>query len=121
ALISGGLRRLPGFVLVSELEGDTKVVIRGAARARFTADGETVELEGSGSTTWVERTLTSVTGMVLEVDDAGDAPELSVGNGLVRLSTVAVPPDAGRQAEPAPAEDPPAPAVPPVPDEPAPP
>ena len=47
ALISSGLRELPGFVLVSEIEADTKVVIRGAGRASFTTDGETVELEGS--------------------------------------------------------------------------
>ena len=43
ALISGGLRELPGFVLVSERDGETKVVLRGAARATFLADGETVE------------------------------------------------------------------------------
>ena len=41
ALISGGLRDLPGFVLVSEVDGETKVVLRGAATAVFTtADGD---------------------------------------------------------------------------------
>ena len=44
-------------MLVSESESDTKVVIRGAARATFITDAETVELEGSAATTWVERTL----------------------------------------------------------------
>ena len=39
ALISGGLRELPGFVLISEIEADTKVVIRGAARAHLVAGG----------------------------------------------------------------------------------
>lgn len=126
ALISGGLRRLPGFVLVSELDADTKVVIRGAARARFTADGEPVELEGSLATTWVERTLTSVTAMTLEVDEPGETGELTVGNGLVRLSRVTVPPyddgdgDAGTAGTAGP-EGPEAPAVPPVPDLPEPP
>ena len=37
ALISGGLRDLPGFVLVSTGEGETRVVLRGAARADFTS------------------------------------------------------------------------------------
>ena len=69
ALISSGLRELPGFVLVSEFEADTKVVIRGAARASFTADSGPLELEGSTATTWVERSLTGVTGMVIEVGD----------------------------------------------------
>ena len=36
ALISDGLRELPGFVLVSESDADTKVVVRGPATARFT-------------------------------------------------------------------------------------
>lgn len=91
ALISGGLRELPGFVLISEFEADTKVVIRGAARATFTAGGEVVELEGSAATTWVERTLSSVTSMVIDLDGgAGDAA-LTVENGLIRVGRVEVP------------------------------
>ena len=46
ALISGGLRELPGFVLVSTGEGETKVVLRGPARAVFRVDGETVAARG---------------------------------------------------------------------------
>ena len=39
-LISGGLRELPGFVLVSESAGDVKLVIRGAGVAELmSADG----------------------------------------------------------------------------------
>ena len=46
ALISGGLRDLPAFVLVSTGEGETRVVIRGPARAEFRVDGETVAARG---------------------------------------------------------------------------
>ena len=93
-LIAGGLRELPGFVLVSESESDTKVVVRGAARASFTADGENVDLEGASATTWVEQTLTSVTSMSVLVGDEGEAEgnEHTLTSGLVRVSRVDVPP-----------------------------
>jgi hypothetical protein len=103
ALISGGLRELPGFVLVSEAAAGstreagtvTKVVVRGAARARFTtADGE-VLLEGDEGTTWVERSLSGVTASVLEVAGADEATglpaALRVDAGLVRVSRVEEP------------------------------
>ena len=92
ALISDGLRELPGFVLVSESDADTKVVVRGPATARFsTSDGE-VELAGSTATTWVERTMTGVAGLVIELGGAGEGPDLTVQNGLVRVSRVQEPP-----------------------------
>ena len=108
ALIAGGLRELPGFVLVSESESDTRVVVRGAARASFTADGETVDLEGSSATTWVERTLSSVRSMSVLVDgeDEGEGDELTLTSGLVRVSRVDVPPrttGVGQGEAPAPA------------------
>ena len=92
ALISGGLRELPGFVLVSERDGETKVVLRGAARATFLADGETVELEGSRATTWVERSLHGVTRMTVQVADETDGPDHSIAGGLVRLARLDEPP-----------------------------
>ena len=92
-LISGGLRELPGFVLVSELETDTKVIIRGEGRARFVAAGEACDLEGSSATTWVERTFVDVTAMSVEVEDAApEAGDLTVATGLVRVSRVDAPP-----------------------------
>jgi FHA domain len=92
ALISDGLRELPGFVLVSESDADTKVVVRGSATARFsTADGE-VELAGSAATTWVEESMTGVTGLVIELGGEGEGPDLTVQNGLVRVSRVQEPP-----------------------------
>jgi hypothetical protein len=88
ALISDGLRELPGFVLVSESDADTKVVVRGPATARFsTPDGE-VELAGSAATTWVEQSMTGVTGLVIELGGEGEGAELTVQNGLVRVSRV---------------------------------
>ena len=92
ALISDGLRELPGFVLVSESDADTKVVVRGPATARFsTPDGE-VELAGSAATTWVEQSMTGVTGLVIELGGEGEGPDLTVQNGLVRVSRVQEPP-----------------------------
>ncbi len=89
ALISGGLRDLPAFVLVSNDEGETRVVIRGPARAEFVVDGETVELAGTGATTWVERSLSDVQRMSLVLHDdplADDAPSYVVDGGLFRIA-----------------------------------
>ncbi len=95
ALISGGLRELPGFVLVSAFETDTKVVVRGPARATFTTSDGPVELAGSTATTWVERSMTGVTGMVIDVSEEGaeaTGPDHTVENALVRVSRVDDPP-----------------------------
>ena len=109
ALIAGGLRDLPGFVLVSEAGGETRVVLRGAARASFTAADETVDLDGSVATTWVEHSLRGVTRMSVEVaEQAGSAPsgveDLRLAGGLVRLSRVDQPPRTPAPADPVPAE-----------------
>ena len=42
---------------------------------RSVADGETVELEGSSATTWVERSLHGVTRMLVQVADEADGPD----------------------------------------------
>jgi hypothetical protein len=89
ALISGGLRELSAFVLVSTGEGETRVVIRGPARAEFQVDGETVHLEGSNATTWVERSMVEVERMSIVLhDDELDAelPSYVVDGGLFRIS-----------------------------------
>ena len=93
ALISGGLRDLPGFVLVSTGEGETKVVLRGPARAEFVVAGEAVQLEGSSATTWVERSLVGVERMSIvlsepdpELGAEDELPWYVVDGGLVRLS-----------------------------------
>jgi hypothetical protein len=89
ALISGGLRELSAFVLVSTGEGETRVVIRGPARAEFQVEGETVHLEGSNATTWVERSMLEVERMSIVLhDDELDAelPSYVVDGGLFRIS-----------------------------------
>ena len=113
-LISRGLRDLPAFVLVSQgVDGSVKVVVRGAGRAELTTDDGPVVVEGSAETTWVERSLTGVTGLHVEVADASGEP-YAVGPGLVRVAEVREP----VEAPPAPVEhaDPqpePAPTLPP--------
>ena len=89
ALISGGLRELSAFVLVSTGEGETRVVIRGPARAEFQVDGETVQLEGSSATTWVERSMVEVERMSIVLHDGepdDELPSYVVDGGLFRIS-----------------------------------
>jgi hypothetical protein len=94
ALISDGLRVLPGFVLVSSEDGETKVVIRGEARAWLTAGEDTVEVAGSSATTWEERSVTGVDASRLLVGehDPADASLFPIANGLVRVAEVLTPP-----------------------------
>ena len=86
ALIADGLRELPGFVLVSESGGETKVVIRGAAHAEFVTDDDTVVVEGSAVTTWAERSLAGVRAMRIDVADGAGGDDLVIRDGLVRVS-----------------------------------
>jgi hypothetical protein len=112
-LISGGLRELPGFVLVSEADGETRVVIRGAARAELTTDAETVTVEGSEGTTWAERSLKDVRSVRIDVSDSDDGEDLPITGGLVRIartdrpaSTAPAAADvAAREPEPEPANE----------------
>jgi FHA domain-containing protein len=106
ALIANGLRDLPAFVLLSETDGTTQVVVRGPARATFLAGGEEVTLDGSTVATWVERSLTSVTRMLVEVEDTAEGSDLAIETGLVRVARVDEPayvaaPEAPEPAEPA--------------------
>ena len=92
ALISDGLRELPGFVLVSESDADTKVVVRGPASVRFATKSGDIELAGSAATTWVEHSMDGVTGLVIDLGGEGAGPDLTVQNGLVRVSRIQEPP-----------------------------
>jgi hypothetical protein len=104
ALISGGLRELPGFVLVSAESGDVKVVIRGEGEAQLrTADGP-VTVAGAPDATWVERTVAGVTGLRVRVGEpAGEADgtPYTVAAGLVRVASVEQPATAAAEHEPA--------------------
>ncbi len=99
ALISDGLRELPGFVLVSDSDGETKVVIRGAARAEFTTDEDTVTVEGSSATTWAERSLTGVHSMRIDVAESDGADDLPIPGGLVRIARTDRPAYAAHRGE----------------------
>ncbi len=103
ALLASGLRDLPGFVLVSETEQGTKVVLRGPAVAAFVAEGAMVQLAGSTDTTWVERTLTGVSRMFVQLEPTEDVDEeLVITSGLVRVGRVEEPPyEPARAASPA--------------------
>ena len=99
ALIASGLRDLPGFVLVNDDGGTTKVVLRGPARGVFTTvDGESIEIDGTAASTWVERTLTGVQSMrlALEEPDESDGSDegggFTITDGLVRVGRVDKPP-----------------------------
>ena len=91
ALVSGGLRELPGFILLSDTAGDVKLVIRGAGEARLTTHDGPVTVTGDADSTWVERHVTGVTGLRLRVAEGDDASYL-LGSGLVRVSSVEQPP-----------------------------
>ena len=99
ALIASGLRDLPGFVLVNDIDGTTKVVLRGPARCVFTTvDGETIEVDGTAASTWVERTLTGVQSMRVSLEEPDESDESDEGggftitDGLVRVGRVDKPP-----------------------------
>ncbi|WP_017932878.1 FHA domain-containing protein [Nocardioides sp. Iso805N] len=108
ALVSDGLRALPGFVLLSTDESTTRIVVRGPSKATFVADAGDVVVEGSASSTWVERSLSGVTGFTVVLEDV-EEPLLTLHGGLVRLAALVSP---GRvQSVPAPGPlGPPAPA-----------
>ncbi|HEU5035824.1 MAG TPA: FHA domain-containing protein [Nocardioides sp.] len=87
ALISSGLRDLPGFILVSREGDETRVVLRGEAYAHFATDGDVVHVDGDSATTWVERTLAGVTRIHLEVSGEHAPEDLVLTRGLVRIAS----------------------------------
>lgn len=114
-VLAPGLSVLPAFVLIGTGEGPTKVIVRGAGvRAELTTESETVVLDGSTVTTWVERTLDGVTALSVEVGDGTDSPDGAAGpdhlirGGLVRVARIDLPPPSPPAAEePAPVLPPP--------------
>ncbi len=99
ALIAGGLRSLPGFLILSRGEEATRVLVRGTPRAVFVnAAGETTEVDGADTTTWTERTISDVVSSTLllegtELDPTDEPPHQHlVAGGLVRVARVDHPP-----------------------------
>jgi len=99
-LLASGLRAVPDFVLVSRKGDVTRVLLRGSISAHFATADEIVHLDGSGDLTWVERTLTGVTRMRIDVADDDSSDELVVTAGLVRISSAEQPPSAEVVAAP---------------------
>lgn len=123
ALIAGGLRGLPAFVLISDGDGEVRVVLRGSARARFVTDDGGIELDGLSATTWVERSLSGVTSLMVSVEDNWDnrdnpdfedGAHLPICHGLVRISRLDQPAVTARVVAPPPAAQvlPPPPLIP---------
>jgi FHA domain len=116
AVLAGGLRALPGLVLLGESGDETRILVRGPARAVVTGPEGDVRLDGSGATTWVERSVPGVTRLLVDVsgDDAdhvgragragegGGADgvdELRIDGGLARVSRIDQPPYVGPAVE----------------------
>ncbi len=92
-LLASGLSTLQGFVLVGADVGPTRILLRGdGVRASLTTADETVELEGAGSTTWVERTVDDVTLLAVTLGDEVAGPDFAIDGGLVRVSRIDLPP-----------------------------
>jgi hypothetical protein len=118
ALISGGLRELPGFVLVSSDSGDVKVVIRGEGEAEMRTAAGPVTVVGAADTTWVERNVAGVTGLRVRVGDPngdGDGTPYTVSTGLVRVAIIEQPAMAAVAATSEPVPESPARVLPPDP------
>ena len=110
-LVAGGLRGLSGFALVEHAGDRARVLVRGDASARFaTAEGAVSVRAGDGDV-WVERTLTGVTGGVVEVESASAPADRAAGLGIARVSRVVLGTEPVPTAAPEPAPEP-APAAP---------
>lgn len=95
ALLSGGLRALPAFVLATTADdGATRLLARGRVRVTVAADGETVEVDGASASTWVERSWVSVSALSVVLDERPAGPDLLATTGLVRLSRLQHPAEA---------------------------
>ncbi|CAM3419179.1 FHA domain-containing protein [Nocardioides dubius] len=88
ALISGGLRALPAFALLS-VDGDAaRVVLRGAVSAEFTVAADVVTLDGRDAATWLEQSLSSVSQARLLLQEVEEAVVGLLPGGLVRVAQV---------------------------------
>lgn len=112
ALIAGGLRGRSGFVLVAEEADGMRILVRGTPRVHALAGGEAVQVGGDPTATWVERTVSGVSRLVLGLEADG-VDDLSVTDGLVRLAGAEWP--AARVEAAAPVVLPPMPPPPPPP------
>jgi hypothetical protein len=104
ALIASGLRGLPAFVLMSNGDDTTRVLLRGEPRAVFElADGEMVEVDAREAATWVERSLSGVVSAQLLVAEPDTEADFEIDGGLVRVSRIDQPAYAEPVETPSPA------------------
>ncbi|NGN96083.1 FHA domain-containing protein [Nocardioides sp. KC13] len=104
ALVATGLSSLPGFVLISgdvtPDGGSVRTVVRGPSVVSFESVEGSVEVDGSSSKTWVERTLEGVTRMSVSLGDEGVTGEpMTALGGLLRVSGLEVPPPAPESSQ----------------------
>ena len=113
-LVSGGLRRLPSFALVAADGDRVTVVVRGEPEVHLAAGGEVVHFVARDATTWVERTVASVTRVHVDtpadparadpltgpLTDLDPAAGLAPSSALVRVSSAEHPPAAEEDEEP---------------------
>ncbi|NYI43954.1 hypothetical protein BJ993_001034 [Nocardioides aromaticivorans] len=112
-LLASGLSRIPGFVLVSDDDGPTRVLLRGqGVTATLATADEEVTLDGAASHTWVERSVDGVLALSVSVpadEEAGRGEaDFPIATGLVRIGQVdrpAVVPVSGGAHAAAPAVD----------------
>ncbi|SDC02418.1 FHA domain-containing protein [Nocardioides lianchengensis] len=102
ALIAGGLRSLPGFVLVADVGDRVRVVLRGPARAGIDTFDGPVALDGADATTWVERVLPGVRSVRIDVADHAEGADRPIDDGLVRVGRLDRPPYVEAADDPAP-------------------
>ncbi|MFS3129485.1 FHA domain-containing protein [Nocardioides sp. Bht2] len=88
ALISGGLRGLPAFALLSVADDAARVVLRGEVRAEFTVAGELIVLDGRDAATWLERALAGVSQSRLLLHEVDEVVAGLLRDGLVRVALV---------------------------------
>ena len=100
-LLSEGLRRLEGLVLLDTTGEGCRALVRGAARCHLEGGGEVLDLDGSSVRTWVEGGLDRLERLWVELgpnegaDDGADLLDWPIGRGLVPVSRLDQPSQAG--------------------------
>lgn len=92
-LLASGLSRIPGFVLVSDDDGPTRVLLRGqGVTATLATADEDVTLDGAESHTWVERTVDGVLALSVGLPAGDDSvrgeADFPIATGLVRVGQI---------------------------------
>jgi hypothetical protein len=92
ALTSRGLAATPSFALLEhpDGEGPVRVIVRGEITVSGSAQGQPVEIGGSGVATWVERLVDGFEEAVVTTSAVSSGTALPLGHGAVWASRVSV-------------------------------